>query len=376
MDSFGVGPMPLSGWVPTLSRDWSPLGEDSDRNLRGLLFLSSSIKVHAGRDRAVYALTVRLRPAAAPPISESTPHREEHLLVSRTRGAMLFVGEERPGSPVSAELAANIPTEQFDALWDGVQASWPLQVSATLKNTSYGEAIKLTDGHATRQVLDLRVRVYSDEALPEDWVAPRVARQLQDGLSDVHLDTHIGSGQMRMVVQELTESIAGSAPLSAHEGFMPAIRELVSGLRPAFRAPLNLQAGSLTDAHYLEPAAFKEAVAQHRPQDAQKLLAGYDTLWQHFNVANVVATGESKAGATPAGFRPVVEDLEQVAAQLLAQPRMSSPTLEWALVDAFIYAECIAFAQVAYSGQTVLGIPVAGELKGNEPTKLAFKSLA
>lgn len=55
---------------------------------------------------------------------------------------------------------------------------------------------------------------------------------------------------------------------------------------------------------------------------------------------------------------------------------MHSGFLEWALIDALIYAECIAFAQMVVSGQMVIGLQVPGELQGISPSKLAGKELA
>jgi hypothetical protein len=143
-----------------------------------------------------------------------------------------------------------------------------------------------------------------------------------------------------------------------------AIENLLEDIRPAFRARLNLTAGEPSDAWALTTVEFAKAISDRSGEDASKLKQRYDTLWQHFNVLWVVKRGEGEYGATVEGLEPHVEQLETIAWKLLALPNMSSETLEWALVDALIYAECIAFAQTVASGETVLGYPVPGALKG------------
>lgn len=101
----------------------------------------------------------------------------------------------------------------------------------------------------------------------------------------------------------------------------------------------------------------------------------YDAIWRHFDAAKTIAEGEAQYGPGTQGLQPKTVELEHVAQQLLALGPIRSPLLEWALVDALIYCECVAFAQTFLSGNTLLGVAVPGELKGVSLSALGWKSL-
>ncbi|MDM0071645.1 hypothetical protein [Variovorax sp. J31P207] len=61
------------------------------------------------------------------------------------------------------------------------------------------------------------------------------------------------------------------------------------------------------------------------------------------------------------------------AHRLLSRPEVSSPTLEWALIDALVHAECLGLAQIVHSNKTMLGMPLATPLEGAQAAPGAMR---
>lgn len=373
-DGF-VSSLRFDGWVPLLSRQWSVSPED-ERCLLGYLELSYPIAVTADRPREVYRAFLRLQPAASTPAVASSHDDEDAVLFRRVEGALFFVEVDSADERLSVELSANIPAKEFDAVWEQATRPHALWLRAEMVGATGSKPLELTGKSVTKRVAILSLSVQAGDAAPTGWAQSRQADALKDALSNLHFEAGWGN-QVQLAVRELAESAAlNGLDAASYRACCEAVRALIGDVRTAFKAPLKLTPGSEQNSLYLGPSEFAKAVAGRGADEAKKLQSSYDMLWEHFNVADVVRQGEANAGATPKGFRPEVAELEGVAARLLSNRRMHSAFLEWALVDALIYAECIAFAQVVVSGQTVLGFKVAGELKGFSPMKVAGKDLA
>jgi hypothetical protein len=59
-----------------------------------------------------------------------------------------------------------------------------------------------------------------------------------------------------------------------------------------------------------------------------------------------------------------VAKLEVVARKYLELSAGRSQTLEWVLIDALMYCECVAYAQTVLTDKTLLGLALPSELKG------------
>ena len=109
---------------------------------------------------------------------------------------------------------------------------------------------------------------------------------------------------------------------------------------------------------------FKAKISKVEGAERYKLLTKYNTYWKHFSVSDVVARGQAKYSAEAEGMGFDISELENLARLITAFPHLKSNTLLWAVANALVYAECLAFAQMVASGQTIAGLPVAGELQG------------
>jgi hypothetical protein len=105
------------------------------------------------------------------------------------------------------------------------------------------------------------------------------------------------------------------------------------------------------------------------------LLVKFRSAGTHFDPEQVIHKGQDKAGAGAEGFRNVESELNSLAAKLLENPGVHSRELEWALLDALVYAECIAFAQIIFSKTKMYGQRVPDMLKGAEPAKSVLPQL-
>lgn len=303
----------FDGWVPVLRRQWSVSPED-ERCLFGDLELSSPIFVAADRRREVHRAVLRLHPAG--PLHPEAPssHGDEEVVFRRRAGALFFTEVARADELVSAELTANIPAEEFNVLWERVATSHALRLSGDLVGATWSTPLELTEKSVTSRVENLRLFAQSGEAAPAGWAQSRQSAALNDALADGYFGGGYGN-QVQFAVNELATSVAaGDLDAAAIRSCLEAIRELVGGLRTAFKAPLSQTPGNDAESFNLRPDEFAKAVASRGEAEAKKLRASYDHLWEHFNVAEVVRQGEAKGGATPKGFRPVVTELEDIAA--------------------------------------------------------------
>lgn len=345
----------IRGWCPGLQREWSVPGEAESRRIVGELLLFDRLKLKEGDvERHFRCGKLRIQPSD---IVKGT------LRGSMYQGSLLSLYADDNEGLVKGELMVGLTPDDFDALWARLLAPSSAHLEGTLLGANYSQPVQLVNECAAPEVVDLRMRFIERETAAPTWAQDAVAADIREALSVAHFGTTYAD--VVRIVDELSRS-ASQRPTTERSRVecFRAIENLLEDIRPAFRAPLNLTAGEPSDAWALTTVEFAKAVSDRSSEDVSKLKRRYDTLWQHFNVLWVVNRGEGKYGATVEGLEPHVEQLETIAWKLLALPNMSSETLEWALVDALIYAECIAFAQTVASGETVLGYPVPGALKG------------
>lgn len=345
----------IRGWCPGLQREWSVPGEAESRRIVGELLLSKRLKLKEG-DVERHFRCGKLR-------IQSSDIVKGTLRGSMYQGSLLSLYADRNEGLVKGELIVGLTSDDFDALWARLLTPSSAYLDGTLLGTNYSQPVQLVNECAGPEIVDLRMRFVEREAVAPTWVQDAVAADIREALSAAHFGT--SHADVVRIVDELSRS-ASQRPTTerSRTECFHAIADLLEDIRSAFRAALNLTAGEPSDAWALTTVEFAKAVSDRSSEDVSKLKRRYDTLWQHFNVASVIKRGESEYGATVEGLEPHVEQLETIAWKLLALPNMSSETLEWALVDALIYAECIAFAQTVASGETLLGYPVRGALKG------------
>lgn len=136
---------------------------------------------------------------------------------------------------------------------------------------------------------------------------------------------------------ELVRSIATRAsrmPTTDHTRVGHDIGSLIVAVGDAFRArgaALAQEANARRIAGRLEPEPDGEAPAPLLAEFADGRADGRgDPLWSHLPAAALAAGGQASAPL------PTVDGLEALAARYCGDERLTSPTLEWALVDALL----------------------------------------
>ena len=341
-----------------------------DRCVHGWLYLESPIPVSAGRVREAHVAQLTIREA-----NRNGSDREEALTSAVPPGAWLLVVEDRDNRLLTTDLHVRLPVEAFNHLWQSGDAV-RIDFTGELVGVSY-EPIALAGERPSfdAQLSHFGLNQTSRSTKSEDWIAKREAANLLDACDSLYLDGGYGN-QVGQIVAELCDS-AGTLVRSQDQRqvALAQISRIVSQLRPAFKLRREVTGATEDGIWYFEKGRFLEHAAELGADEAVDIKVRYDYLWQHFDINRVIVDGEARAGAIGQKMDPSVEDLEEVARYYLAMKGLHSRTLTWALVDALIYCECIAFAQTIVSGQSLLGIAVPGELVGLKWMKQAFRSL-
>lgn len=168
---------------------------------------------------------------------------------------------------------------------------------------------------------------------------------------------------MRMA-EELAETAARAPNPPDPRSYALIIGELFCDLQIALRIAQPAPGAKSGSIWGLNPKGFRELLGGMSSGEANVLRANYDTVWWKYNLLLVVHNGENTSGAKPDGFEPNPELLEEVAVKYLQLPAGYSQTLEWILIDALIYADCITYARTVLSNEKFLGVPVPAEIKG------------
>lgn len=366
----------LFGWCQGLTCCEASFPASPARRLTGLLVLSSPIYLSHGATerRALHTLQFTVN-QSSDTHAEDESHDNEAVLFGMKQGVRLFLNLDANNNDLEGALFASLSEGEFDKMSASAKTSQRIWVRLVTPDCGYLTPYPLKDGHAALVGSALNLNFAPDFAPDNEWTSSRQSSDLREALRD----THFGKGQVDYFIKELCVAAASTAgPVltgRARIKKLEAIRELVEIIRPAFieRTPYDTSGySSLWD---LTPPKFEAAIAD-RDEPTQKVQkAKYDKLWQHYQVLSVVKLGEKNAGALKDGLQPYADVLEEVSAKLLSIKGVSSPYLEWALLDALLYAECIAFAQMTVSGKMLLGMPLQSELEGVSAKKSFFQAL-
>jgi hypothetical protein len=177
------------------------------------------------------------------------------------------------------------------------------------------------------------------------------------------------------VAEEFSQSI-GRTATNARD-LQSLATEAVERMQ-AFRAAVRPYSWDIPDAveWSLSKASFEKANASR--SNWEELRQGYDSMWRHFSMLHILQVGEKEGGSQTKGYAPKVDELEACAGQWRQHPALRSQTLERELVDALVYAETLAFAQMmaARLGRLQKGLPFAvGPAPGPNVGKELWKSL-
>lgn len=223
-------------------------------------------------------------------------------------------------------------------------------LAASLRDAAWGASLRLhvwlpsevdlSQGFAScgECLLDLGVCAQSEH---EQKAAKRLLGDaLCDAFESAHFERH---GRASRIAEEFSQSI-GKAVASPGEAqlLVDAALEVMSAFRAAVR-PQSWDDTSAVD-WGLPRDAFEAANSSKSDWDVLK--RGYDTMWRHFSVLSIMHSGEKTSGPQTEGYVPRVQELEDCAWQLLKQPALRSVTLERQIIDALVFCENLAFAQM------------------------------
>lgn len=327
-----------------------------DYMLRGEVVFPRGVELPLRTKRLYRAqVVIRRREVSAPkpkPVddSESWPFPDPGSLADQ-----LTVTQGNESLPYG-QLYLQLDDKNWDSLARGLGPDGFIDFSGTLKPfvsepTNCAFELKL------HKALQVTVRASAE--------GPELKGARYQELEDAFLRFALSGGQVQLIAREIAESASTTAltrqeALSLIEKVGNLLADLRSAMRPHEPAP-GEQFGTIW---LLRPDEFEQLLGKYDAEQQKTLRARYDMVWLHYDSMLAMTEGEKKYGAPKDGFQPKADELEEVVRQYLALPAGRSRFLEWVLVDALLYCECIAFAQTVLSEKTFLGMKVASELTG------------
>lgn len=358
----------LMGFIRSLRKEGRPgLG---DRTMVGEISFGSPLVVERSASADDPATKHQLRfgrvRIRAEEVAESEVQTDFGLPFDGHGHMFIDTSERSPTCTLTLVLAP----ERFQALWDLPQPDVALRLDSDVLGTGYNRPLVCKDSSASAQVKGVRLSLVAPASIPADWFSEGMRQDLRDAWEKLHFGGH---SQMSKIVAELGQSAAASiATWPNRSELYEHIEELVSEARGAFKEPLNLEPAS-GNGWYEPKDKFTQLLGDFDEKKQRELRANYDHLWQHFTLAHVVQKGEALVGARASGMKSNADEFDEVAHRLLSRPEVSSPTLEWALIDALVHAECLGLAQIVHSNKTMLGMPLATPLEGAQAAPGAMR---
>lgn len=336
--------------------------DDGDEVLEGWLYLHDSVRV-SGRE-GIEGHVARLK------VSKSNSS-----LPAETSASAAALGAFVEGAYLHLTVSLQLPVDAFSRLKAELPTASAIALEARFKQDEY-RAIRVAPGKdfGSVELGSVSLTFVQDASGLEDSARRSLTRHLTSSLSSELLGS--SSSQLAFMATEMCEQAARTANLRSVDIETLAYSS-VGILRKARSAFLSYTSMDDGDHHLLsmKPGEFTDNIATLEDSKRQKLQTRYTTLWKHFSINDVVTRGQAKAGAQAEGMTYEIDELETLARLIVKLPHLHSKTLAWAVTNALVYAECLAFAQLVAPGQTIAGIPVAGELQGLSPGKAWRKAV-
>jgi len=352
------GPVSLKGFCTHLRRVESLPADSAERSIQADVVFDQHLNLHTDRNvRRVSFAQLSIRPLNDPrKLSDlGLPNEEQHQIYSGDREGALIAVDGSSYSFLVATIHVTMPVEAFHALWKSTPATGLASLKIQLPQSMEFRAPHPEDDFGEVDHIQI-VSSFEFSAVSDATAAlPRIrevqAKAFCDALSAVgHLKISHGdypyNNQMYRVVSELANSAIERQPSIAEltQGF-ETVTEILSEIREAFR----------------KPREFKNSIVDLDAAEVKSLESRSDSIWQHFNIGDILKRGEAVTGPSKHGFEPQVDELNHFAQRILALKGMHSSFLEWALVNALIYAECIKFARCVQSTETFLGFNMSSK---------------
>jgi hypothetical protein len=342
-----------------------------NRSISGEVILSTPVPISIGSNglAASYVTLARLKILQAI-FSEKkdADSRPEDISDGVRPGAVLVVAID-DFDDLQTTLILSLSQTRFNEIWNGVERGIGIEVFGQLL-IEEGLASRSNDEHLhiglVTRIEDVGITVRSS-LKSEEWHTNRVRYKLcHDYLSD---DT----GQVAQIANEFAQAIVETSRKQGqwNNAFEHA-RSIVVDVREIFRERINLTSQEFHNSWTLPAKDFETLANQKSDEESKTLKERYSRIWTHYSVAEVLNQGESVSGPLANGHQIHIEKLERLADRLLERPDVVSPTLEWALIDALIYGNCVGFARKFYKSEHRLGsISIPKPLVGIDEAKVA-----
>jgi hypothetical protein len=349
-------------WCPSVTYAEDHSGEAVSRSLTGTIVLQHPLYLKVGeKRRQLHCISLRVK-ESSDSWTDNSNHESEAIVFGMKQGQRLFLSWDQSSNDVQAEYYGSLSSDIFQKYASTAKGSPSAWVSFYGPEHNSINPFELETDARPLVTQDLEINFYPGFVPDADWVATRQAEDLGGALSN----TYLGHGQVKSVVDELclstSKAAGGVLSPATRQSHITHIRELVSQIRPAFLDPTGHQVTSYSSIWDLAAKDFEDTLKGRDDDGAKSLKSKYDNFWRHFNVRNVVGSGEKAYGARKEGFHPNVELLENLAATYCIQKNITSSFLEWSLLDSLVYAESIAFAQILVPGKTMFGYPIQSEI--------------
>ncbi len=281
-------------------------------------------------------------------------------------GSVVFNSHYNHAGVVTATFEVWVPAGRFERLLEASREDAELWIDFGMAADSKVE-LRLSD-RIKRHAVELAVRTitcFPAGTTRSTWIEACRASQAQEALEELYFGSpYGGGGQVRRICEDLAAGVSRIPHVDERVEKLLAVRALVGAVRSAFRAPLAPGGDAHFDNVYdLEKVGFLRYLSQLEDNRQDELKRSFDYLWTHYSVTAVVQRGEEKYGPAKDGYRCDVGELEAVAAKYAGLGDLRSATLELILLDALVYAECIALTRQLVAQQSPSLLSVGGALK-------------
>ena len=273
---------------------------------------------------------------------------------------------------VSADAGVRVDLEVFERIWNCETQHFKLDFFI-----SENRALKSGEWEFDRffgtEFIFREISSIDHRRIPQDYFSKRDSEGLKSALAPLHLDKKFN--QVERIAREFAESAAASGleKLSRAET-VAAVTKILRVARSAFRKEVPYDSeeypGEKFNLFDCGPDDFLVAIKNRSSEDQNKLTNDYCTLWDSgLKPSEAILWGESTHGPNFFDLDPKPAEINTVASMLIENAEhMHSAELEWAVIQALIYCECIEFARYVYAkpDKFGLGFPVPVKLEGIE----------
>ncbi|CAN7382646.1 hypothetical protein [Variovorax sp. LjRoot178] len=290
--------------------------------------------------------TATIRAFEAPQDDDASDQSDEHQIIHGS------LGVEYDADVLRTTVLLWLPRSVFKELWnpDGEEV-W-LSVSAAIQhdlgsqNEWDSTTLFLSNGQVQKEMHNGSDR--------RRHFAEKLEQDLHEALSGEYL---VPESQAGKIAYELAAASAAAVLRGESASKLHAqAREILGFARSVFRSSLQLEGAPDPNVFCSEADRLRHMLASRSDSDATRLRSDFDELWRHCNPCSPEA----------AGLNIRVDELEQLADDLLKNTQLASSLLEWAIIDALVFLACVDSGEKVSRERESAGLPRDGSA---EPKK-------